>query len=62
MFGGAAGLLPYVECDPKGTNPQTMRCERAGVRVFPTWVIGSERREGVLSLEALAAASGFPKN
>ncbi len=60
-FGGAAALLPYVECDPKGTNAQTERCERAGVQVFPTWVIGGSKREGVQSLEALAEASGFPK-
>jgi len=61
-FGGAAGLLPYVECDPKGTNSQTERCERAGVKSFPTWVIGSVRLEGVQSLEALAEASAFPKS
>lgn len=62
QFGGAAGLLPYVECDPKGPNPQPERCERAGVRVFPTWDIGGSRREGVQSLEALAEASGLPKS
>jgi uncharacterized membrane protein len=59
LFGGAAGSLPYVECDPKGVNAQTARCEGANVRVFPTWVIGAERREGVLSLEELARVSGF---
>ena len=59
LFGGAAGSLPYVECDPKGANAQTERCERASVRVFPTWVIGTERREGVQSLEELARVSGF---
>jgi hypothetical protein len=59
MFGGAAGSLPYVECDPKGANSQPERCERASVRVFPTWVIGAERREGVQSLEELARLSGF---
>lgn len=59
LFGGAASLLPYVECDPKGANAQTERCVRAGVRVFPTWVIGNERREGVQSLEELARLSGF---
>jgi uncharacterized membrane protein len=61
-FGGAAALLPYVECDPKGMNSQTERCEREGVQAFPTWVIGGNKREGVQSLEALAEASGFPKN
>jgi uncharacterized membrane protein len=59
LFGGAASGLPYVECDPKGAGAQPERCERAGVRVFPTWVIGSERREGVQSLDDLARLSGF---
>jgi glutaredoxin len=59
LFGGAAGSLPYVECDAKGANAQTERCERAGVRAFPTWVIGGERREGMQSLEELARVSGF---
>jgi hypothetical protein len=59
LFGGAAESLPYVECDPKGTNPQPLRCEQAGVRVFPTWVVGAERREGVQPLEELARLSGF---
>ena len=59
LFGGAASSLPYVECDPKGAGAQTGRCELAGVRVFPTWVIGSERREGVQSLDELARLSGF---
>ena len=61
-FGGAAALVPYVECDPKGTNPQTERCERAGVKAFPTWDIGGRRLEGVRSLDDLAEASGFPKS
>ena len=59
LFGSAAAQLPYVECDPKGRNPQTARCEGAGVRVFPTWVFGTERREGVQRLEDLAKVSGF---
>jgi uncharacterized membrane protein len=58
-FGGAAGLLPYVECDPKGERSETARCRSAGVKLFPTWVIGAERREGVQSLEELARLSGY---
>jgi hypothetical protein len=30
-------------------------CEAAGVRAFPTWVIGGKTIEGELSLEELAA-------
>jgi hypothetical protein len=59
LFGGAAGLLPYVECDPKGARAQRERCRAAGVKVFPTWVLGAEPREGVLTLDELARLSGF---
>jgi len=59
LFGEAAKELPYVECDPGGVNPRPDLCEKAGVKSFPTWVLGSERREGVQSLEALAELSKF---
>jgi uncharacterized membrane protein len=59
LFGGAAGLLPYVECDPKGERAQTERCRAAGVKVFPTWMLGTERHEGVQTLDELARFSGF---
>jgi hypothetical protein len=35
------------------------RCSAAGVRRYPTWVIGGSRHEGVMSLDDLAKASGF---
>lgn len=59
MFGSAAASLPYVECDSKGVNPRPERCEAAGVRAFPTWVINGEKREGVQPLDELARLSGF---
>ena len=49
-----------MECDPKGERPETERCQAAGIRAFPTWVIGGQRLEGNRSLEELARASGFP--
>ena len=50
-----------MECDPKGESPQTERCQAAGIRAFPTWVIGGgQNLEGNRSLEELARASGFP--
>jgi uncharacterized membrane protein len=58
-FGREADLLPYVECDPRGLRPRPDLCERAGVRRYPTWIIGGQRYEGVLSLEELARASAF---
>ena len=34
-------------------------CQQAGVKSFPTWVMGTERREGTQSLRALADFSKF---
>jgi glutaredoxin len=59
LFGDAARDLPYVECDPNGVNGRPDLCEKAGVKAFPTWTIGGQRREGVQSLGALADASKF---
>jgi uncharacterized membrane protein len=59
-FGSAASSIPYVECDPNGVGARPDACRQAGVRVYPTWVIGRERREGVLSLDELAKLSQFP--
>ncbi len=59
LFGDAAKDLPYVECDPNGMNARPDLCAQAGVKSFPTWVLGSDRREGVQSPQALAAFSKF---
>ena len=59
LFGDAAKDLPYVECDPNGMNARPDLCEKAGVKSFPTWVLGGNRREGVQSLQALADFSKF---
>jgi thiol-disulfide isomerase/thioredoxin len=59
MFGKAASTLPYVECDPRGTNPQPDACQAAGVRAYPTWVIGGQKLEGEVSPTELARLSGF---
>ncbi|HXJ83609.1 MAG TPA: hypothetical protein VMS64_33585 [Candidatus Methylomirabilis sp.] len=48
-----------MECDPKGANPRTELCQQLGVKVYPTWVVSNERREGVLSLDQLAEMSRF---
>jgi uncharacterized membrane protein/glutaredoxin len=59
LFGDAAKDLPYVECDPGGVNPRPDLCERAGVKSFPTWIMGDKRREGVQTPQALADFSNF---
>jgi len=59
LFGNAAALLPYVECDPRSPIGRPTVCVQAGIRVYPTWDIGSQRFEGVLSLEDLARLTGY---
>ncbi|MEB3322637.1 MAG: hypothetical protein VKI81_07420 [Synechococcaceae cyanobacterium] len=52
LFGKEAGnRLPYVECDKNDTGRE--RCKAAGIRAYPTWVLGESRLEGVQSLEEL---------
>lgn len=63
MFEASAERLPYVECTPAGrSGPVSMACANAGVRDYPTWVIGDVRHGGVLSPQRLASMSGFKGN
>ncbi len=48
-----------MECDPRGLDPHPDLCQQLGVKAYPTWVVNSERREGVLSLDQLAEMSRF---
>ena len=58
LFGEQAGnQLPYVECEK--TDAQRERCSKAGIGAYPTWVMGSQKLEGVQTLEALGRWSGF---
>jgi hypothetical protein len=60
LFGPqAAERLPYVECarDEAGARA----CSAASVEAFPTWVMGKDRRVGLLTLEELAIWSRYPK-
>lgn len=59
LFGGAAKDIPYVECAKDRIDGRPDLCEKAGVKAFPTWVMGTERREGKQSLRALADFSKF---
>lgn len=63
MFGPAAGRLPYVECSPEGpSGPPARGCVRAGVRGYPTWVIGDEHYTRAILPRTLARYSGFEWN
>ncbi len=58
LFGpAAAARLPYVECDKDDAGRQ--RCAAAAVRVFPTWDLNGERREGLRTIEELRIWSGY---
>lgn len=60
MFGDAARYLPYVECDARAPDGRPEECRKAGVRAYPTWVIGGRKYEGTIPLEELARLSGYP--
>lgn len=59
MFGQAAALLPYIECDPRSPVGRPQVCAAAGVRAYPTWEIQGQHYEGVLTLDELARLSGY---
>jgi len=55
LFGQLASQsLPYVECAVPGQPTQSKVCQAAGIKSYPTWVIGKETYLGVQSLEDLA--------
>jgi uncharacterized membrane protein len=60
MFGiEAFAAIDYVECDPKGVNPQTDFCRATGIHSYPTWTINGELYEGIHELDELADLSGY---
>ena len=58
-FGASAGRLPYVECDPRGADARPDLCQAAGVRAYPTWVIGGQKLEGEIPPADLVRLSDF---
>lgn len=60
LFGREAfSQLNYIECDPKGKNPQPDLCKAANIKSYPTWEINGKIYSGTQSLEELASASGY---
>ena len=59
VFGTAEALLPYVECDARGVNPQVDLCNAVGIGAYPTWQIDGEFYLGVQPIWRLAVISGF---
>ena len=60
LFGASARRLPYVECSTGGQGSrQASACAAAGIRQYPTWIIGGQRFQEVLTLTRLAELTGF---
>ncbi|NEO33584.1 MAG: hypothetical protein F6K36_24790 [Symploca sp. SIO3C6] len=59
LFGKAFDEINYIECDPKGDNPQPELCRSAGITGFPTWEIKDQLYPGLHSLEELADLSEY---
>lgn len=59
LFGAAVKTLPYVECDPKGENPQPDLCQAKQIEGYPTWEISGQLYPGTRSLLELAALSNY---
>lgn len=60
MFGASARRVPYVECSTGGQGSrQAGACQAAGIRLYPTWIIGGQRFQEVLTLPRLAELTGF---
>ncbi len=60
LFGKQAwATITYIECDPKGTNPQPDLCHKAKIKGYPIWEIQGKIYAGMQSLETLAQISGY---
>ena len=54
LFDDASQYINYVECDPKGENPQPDICLEKKVDRYPTWIYTDGRRwEKVMTFEEL---------
>ena len=63
LFGQqAATQINYIECDPRGQNPQPNLCRKARISSFPTWEINGQQYPGMRSLEELSELSRYPGN
>jgi uncharacterized membrane protein/glutaredoxin len=60
MFGASARRVPYVECSTgRQGSRQASACQAAGIRQYPTWIIGGQRFQEVLTLGRLAELTSF---
>jgi hypothetical protein len=58
-FGDAAGKLPYVECSVPNGQGQSMECNIAGIKAYPTWKFkDGASQTGELEFAELADRTG----
>jgi len=57
-FGDSWQYIDYVECDPKGENPQTDLCLEKGIQGYPSWEINGKLYPGKQEFTKLAELSG----
>lgn len=61
MFGDSEDVLPYVECDAKGKDPQVELCREKGITSYPTWHFADGSvLTGARSLEELSEKTSCP--
>lgn len=61
MFGDSADLLPYIECDANGKNPQPELCTTKNITAYPTWIFKDGTvKVGIQSLEDISSLSSCP--
>ncbi|MFY0609092.1 MAG: vitamin K epoxide reductase family protein [Candidatus Atelocyanobacterium thalassa] len=51
--------INYIECDPRGKNPQPNICISSNIKSYPSWEINGEQLSGAQSLEDLAKSSNY---
>jgi len=58
LFGNTFKYIDYIECDSRGDNPQSERCQIEGITGYPTWKISGQTMTGVRGLNQLASVAG----
>ena len=59
LFGASWKFIDYIECATPGTDTPKPVCVVAGIKSYPTWEFGADRKvSGELTLEQLASFSG----
>ncbi len=59
LFGKSWEYVDYIECATPGSKTPKVECIAAGVKGYPMWSFGADRKiSGALAFEQLASFSG----